>query len=384
MVTLDQLRNAFSEIEKLSRPEEIFHIQDIAITVRPLSEQEGVDVMKYASVAFEHGSDGATSRDFTSRVKTATLGYAIVQIGSLDLRTSYVEDGTTESGTPIRREKFQVVRDFLAEVSPEFLSRLFARFGDFMSRVEISAEQSIQYNPVDIDAEIERHRSVISALEERKKEVEDQNAALNPIREVASAVQEDLAETSRMAQQTAQYASPVPVQSHTPQPAPIPAPQQSVEVSTPPVYSQLEEVRHGRTQHEQVQEMLNQDSAEDLQRRNAEILAQKRAAREQHEQMLQERQAEIEARRAIKQARAEQTSAPVRRATRQPPHAAAKRTSMTLQGVEDGIEVYRPDVIPELSTRGRAPTPDGQKVQVDAPVSGNTNPMFRNPRSGSR
>lgn len=166
MLNLKQLEEAFSSLAQFNKKEDTFLVGNIPVTVRHISDEEEVTLIKYASLAFEEGvEDKATELSFVHRMKICLLSMAIVQIGNVNLRDDLVLTGDmTPKGEPVKRERAEVVRKLLAKWPSPYLIRMFAKYGELMTKLSLEAEKQIQFEPVDLDAEIQR-------LEARKQEL---------------------------------------------------------------------------------------------------------------------------------------------------------------------------------------------------------------------
>jgi hypothetical protein len=418
MIDLKALEGSFAEIAQLGRQEETFEISGTPVTVKALSDEEQIHIWKYATVALEGGEDAATHQEWMHRMKVATLSHAIVQVGDQDLRDSFVDTGEVlksgkNAGKPITREKFEVLRSLLAKWPSALLLRAFARYGDFVSRIEIQAEESVEMKPVDFDAEIERLEIRIKELKDRKdkatRELIDP-AGLSIKQALGKGRRESheklqLAEASQQSQPPAR--SPVPdsapvvveppVQpAREPLPEPPPVQESRPQPQAPPP---VHEPRAPRREYSREQalaalgqqtqspidpessfvDMEDPDTIDAIRRQEALLLHQKQQqARQRQKQALAQQEASVQ--------RAAPASVPVR-GGRRPPHAAAaqaqqavSRQVTTVQG-PDGQDVPVFQLEPQvLSSRGRQPAPDGPVV--DPQSKGAVNPKFTPPGKG--
>lgn len=389
MVSLDQLESAFAQVERIGRPEHEVRIGDIKIIMRPISDEEQVQAFKYANVAFEDGTDdGATQQDFIHRMKVSVLGYAIVQFMDLDLRDKFVYTGEeTNDGRPIKREKAEVVRSLISQWPLSFVSRAFAKFGEIETATEILAEKLIQYDPVDIETEIER-------LEARISELREQLKGKDKIDAQGMKVKETIAQQVAMQRAESVQTTEAPRQSEQPS-----RPQQQPE---PQPQYQERDVQTGRSQHQQVQQMIQEEEEEmessflgddpeaEIRAQNARILARKKKQMEEHAKASQERQRDIEARNRVKQRRARESNPPIRPAKRGggrvPPHAAAANTARKVSGMDDekfhdeNVKKYRMPA-QTISQRGaERNVSENEPVPVNPKVQGTRNNRFVSPK----
>jgi len=170
---LDQriLEEAFGQIDELSHDEISFDIGGVPVTIRVLGDEEEVEVVKYANVAWEvGGEDGATTLDYIHRLKISTLAYAIVAVSGVDLSGAYVATGEAKNdGTPIRREKVEVARRLIARWSGPYVTRAFQKYGELTTRTQLRAEKAIVLDPVDFELEISRLEGRVEELRMEQK-----------------------------------------------------------------------------------------------------------------------------------------------------------------------------------------------------------------------
>lgn len=180
MVTLKALEKAITQVEKLGKHEFTFVVEDVEITLRPLRSQEETEVQRYAQVAWEGvGDDGNTAayQEFMDRVRKATLGFSIIRLGTVDLHNvEWIETGEQdESGNTIAVPKWEAIRDLISrEWAQAFLLQVFAKFGELLERVEISASKLVKFDPADLDEEISRLEKRLADLRLAKKQRETQ------------------------------------------------------------------------------------------------------------------------------------------------------------------------------------------------------------------
>jgi hypothetical protein len=303
VLNLDVIQEAFASVEKISQREVTFLIGDLPITMRHITDAEEVEILKYASLALEEGAeDQGTQQEFIHRMKVATLSFAIVQIGEVSFREDLVDTGKKlpKSDQPLLMERAQVTRGLLAKWPKPYLTRSFAKYGELTTKVELEAERSIVYDPVDFDAEIARLQARIKEMEEGKKRQEEARLddAGKKVRDVIlDANQEQIQRSSQEATESLVTSSPEkPPQPQEPEPQEPETPQQS-EVSPQEIPPPLQD-----------QEALLQQKQAQIAAHNAQILE----AREVHKQI---------------GAASHPSAPPIRR---RPPHAGAMEVSQGL------------------------------------------------------
>ena len=378
MIDLKALQQAFESIQRIGKYEETFLVRDIPVTVRALGDKEQIAIWKYASVALEESEDAATQQEWMHRMKVATLSHAIVQIGDVDLRSEFVSTGESlDNGTPIQREKVEVVRQLLADWGSAILLRMFSRYGQFVARMELRAEAAIVSDPVDFDAEIKRLSTRIQELEDRRdkeksdlvdplgKKIRDslqlgQGISLDR-RDMAERVQERVPErVQERAPERVQERAPERVQERAPE----------MNFATPSeTYTQLEGIDPDSSFIDPADPLVLQQ----MQAQQSHLLALKQAQLERHRQAVQ----------AQENIRKEEVASVPVRTGRTPPHLQAAKTQAQIVGtLQEGgadVPVYR---LPSetISSRGTAPVVSSNPV-VNAPNESKiTNPKFQPPR----
>lgn len=185
MVTLKALEAAIAKVERIRDHEYTFEAGETTITLRPLRPDEETEVQRYAQVAMEGETNQAAIADFMDRMRHATLGFSIVQLGSVDLRNvEYVETGeVNDAGVPVSIPKWEAVRDKVAfEWSRTMLSQVFTRFGELLERMELRASKVVKFDPVDVDEEIGRVERRLADLRALKKKASE-GVAESPFRQ---------------------------------------------------------------------------------------------------------------------------------------------------------------------------------------------------------
>jgi len=179
MVTLKALEAAIVQVERIRDFEYSFEANDVEITLRPLRPDEETEVQRYAQIAMEDLEEGEATQaafaDFMDRMRHASLAFAIVQIGDLDLRdVEYVETGEQdEQGRPVSVPKWEGLRNMIGQKwTRSMLSQVFARFGELLERVELRASKSVKFDAVDLDEEIARVERRLAELRAAKQTLE--------------------------------------------------------------------------------------------------------------------------------------------------------------------------------------------------------------------
>lgn len=263
---LNTLKSALAPLAKFCSDELQFDVEGTLVTLRPLFPSEEVEVQRHAvsvltdSQETEQTNDEdplsrATALEYFDQFRVEVISYALVQIGSTDLRgVKTIETGETtqnSEGQEVRvREPLHVAIRKLINTSWSrgMITVAFSRYGDLMTKISEKADKVAKESVADLDAEVER---VTKRLEFLKKEREkrakgDPSVTAKQIqslvragqlleKEVDDAIQES--RDSREASEEAEApASPTPPAAPTPPPAPVvrapPEPRRSV---IPPV-----------------------------------------------------------------------------------------------------------------------------------------------------
>jgi hypothetical protein len=168
MVNLKALEAAINRVENVRRHEFTFEVEGQEITLRILRPDEEAEVQKYAQVALENveSADQGSYMDLMNRMRHATLGFAIIRLGELDLRNvEYIETGEHDDhGNPISMPKWEAIANLVREWGQHMLSEISQRYGDLVDRAEIHAAKAVKYDSVDLDSEIQRVESRLKDL----------------------------------------------------------------------------------------------------------------------------------------------------------------------------------------------------------------------------
>jgi len=178
MVNLKALEAAVMKVERIRDHEFCFEVDGTKICMMPLRPDQETEVQKYAQVAMEEVREGdanqAAFADFMDRMRHASLGFSIVQIGDVNLRDlEFVETGDVdEQGNPVSVPKWEAVCELVSrEWSRLMLSQVFGKFGEMLDRLELRAQKAVSFDPVDLDEEIERTQRRLGELQDAKKRI---------------------------------------------------------------------------------------------------------------------------------------------------------------------------------------------------------------------
>lgn len=379
MLDIKALEAAFARIGEIGKGEINVEVDGVRVWMRSLTPEEDVEVQRYARGENIDELDNIT---LIERFKRATIGYAVVQVGGLDLRgvTSIPTGEVLPNGTPVRVPKHEAVRRIADGWSRHATTLLFQQYAELIKRVEDEANAQVKYDTAKIDAEIERLESRLADL--RRMQVASEGVSPAPVAESLLEAEAVLSKTAIHAPREATPPAPNP----TP-PAPNPAPRQRIVpdavAPAPRASAPAPTPSSPAPAPSEIRSSVGDFTQDDVAAEEARIY-------------------EARARRAAKvedEAPAEvPPPVPVRQG-RTPPHLAARAVNETVTGVLDaatevepvgGIEAYRlPSV--NVTDRGRAGPnvppaparggPPGQRVPASAvnQVPGGTpnNPNFR-------
>lgn len=165
-MNLSDLQKALSPIAQLGKGELSIQIENLDVTLRVITAQEQRHCMEYG-----RGDDGenAVMSEFIERYRAALLSYAIVQIGSMNLRN--VNTIETDDGGRVMKHlalREMVERDFSANVT----NKLFQCYSTLATRVDLEVEQKVRYFPQDLDVEIDRLSRRIEELKAEKEKAQ--------------------------------------------------------------------------------------------------------------------------------------------------------------------------------------------------------------------
>ena len=168
MLSVESLRKAFQPICGLGLKEEEFDVEGLHVVIIPLVPDQEVEVQRWAASAVEGDDDNASGILYLDRFKTGCLSHSLVQIGDQNLRgLDYIETGEVlPNGVAVKVAKHLALRDVLKTFARPLLDAIFRKFGEMMERQEIEVSQLIEFEPVDLDAEISRLQGRIDRLED--------------------------------------------------------------------------------------------------------------------------------------------------------------------------------------------------------------------------
>lgn len=172
MLDIKALEQALETIGMLGRGELTFTVNGLPVTMRMLTAAEDITANKYArEVSAEEPVEEVRWLKFLESYKQVTLSHAIIQVGDLDLRdVEYVATGeTTDKGVPSRVAKDVAVRKIIDGWSRMATMSLFQKYQELVHRVDADADRAVQFNPQDLDTEIERVEKRLADLKQERE-----------------------------------------------------------------------------------------------------------------------------------------------------------------------------------------------------------------------
>lgn len=175
-LTLKDLEEVVAPIAKFSQQEISFDIGALAITLRSLTPEEEMDVLRFARAVVAEGEsvDQATAVDYSDRVMTRCLSYSIVVLGSMDLRgVDSLETGDKlPNGVAVRVPKTDALMGILRKWARPMRVGVFKKFHELIDKMESDVMGLIQFETKDLDVEIARLEEKLAELRERKVQAE--------------------------------------------------------------------------------------------------------------------------------------------------------------------------------------------------------------------
>lgn len=387
MLNLHDLEQAFSEISNVGRGTIECDVDGNIIVLSALLPHEEVAVQKFAASALEENKEALSANtDFLDRFQMALLSYAIVRVGNVDLTgVETIDTGETlPNGVKVKIPRNEAVRKMVTKWSRIVRQYLFRKYSDLLERIDAETDKVIRYEPIDLDAEIDRAESRVLDLKERKRVRDGEMEARHPFRQQVEAFSNpNLTEAPPSEEAPADVSSPTPPVAPPKEPdqkvantgnQPSPTPRSPIIPSAVPP-----PVKHHSAPSSvpSPEPILSPDEV----LRNIEQGIEE--AGETHD--LMDLQAEIEAEnsRLLRARAAQQQSQPALR--RPPPHAAIHKdfeaedeNPTTAQKVGDlgGTDAYR--LNQPVTLTNKQPTRSAQGVVLDQGADkGTQNPRFR-------
>lgn len=171
-LSMKDLQEVMAPLTEIGKGEATFEVNGLKVTVRTLTPEEEIATQRYARGALTEGdnNDQINALDYLDRLRAATLGYSIVQIGDTDFRgVDTIETGEKLStGVAVKIKKNEAIIKVIEGWSRTMMTAVFQRFTSLLSKVEAQVEKSIQYDDDHIDAEIIRLEEKLAELKAEK------------------------------------------------------------------------------------------------------------------------------------------------------------------------------------------------------------------------
>ena len=204
---LNTLKAALKPLTQFAQDELSFVIpmegSEVEVTLRPLLPKEEIACQQFSAgiLAASQEEEGTEDDDALTRAsalqyfdhfRTGVISYALVQIGTTDLRKEkYIETGKVLSGGAKERvERHVALRDIISESwSRAMITICFSKYGDLITTLSEKADKIASESVQDLDAEIERmERRVLSLKQEREKRAHgDPSVTAQQIRSLVNA-----------------------------------------------------------------------------------------------------------------------------------------------------------------------------------------------------
>lgn len=185
MLDIKALEQALAAIGNIGKGEITFVVDGLPVTMRVLSPDEDIAVQRYAREILddEEVKDDPQALTFVERFKRATLSYAIIQVGSMDLRgvDSIATGEVLENGTPVRVQKHIAMRKIIDGWSRTATLALFQKYNELLKRVDATAERAIHFEPDDLDAEIVRVEKRLAELKQERERLASVRTTTSPM-----------------------------------------------------------------------------------------------------------------------------------------------------------------------------------------------------------
>lgn len=167
MLDIRTLEAAFAKIGQIGKGEVDVVVDGVRVWMRALQPEEDIEVQKYARGDAEGGVENLL---LVERYKRATIAYAVVQVGDVDLRgvASVPTGEVLDNGTPVRVPTHLAIRRIVDGWTRQATTVLFHRYAELMKRIEDEANAKVSFDQSNVDAEIERLESRLVELRKVK------------------------------------------------------------------------------------------------------------------------------------------------------------------------------------------------------------------------
>lgn len=181
-IDLTTLKEALAPLAEVGKEEISFEVEGVTVYLCPLLPHEEVEVQRYSSLVLEdtqetEGKDAddsmsrAAALDYFDKFRIEVISYAVVQVGSLDLRgVEMVETGEVlDNGVKVRVKRHAAMRDLIQNNwSRSMITAVFSRYGDLVEKLALEADGLTGREPPDMDIEIARMEKRLKDLKEER------------------------------------------------------------------------------------------------------------------------------------------------------------------------------------------------------------------------
>lgn len=174
-INLQALETVLSSLQEIGQGEVTFSFQNIPITLRTLLPEEDAEVQSFAALAITDNPESVASvqtQQYIERFKIAVISHALIYMGDQDFRNiDLVETGEKlPNGNSVKIPKLKALRDIITKKwSGPLRTAVFIKYKELLDRTDIEAENKVNFDPVDLDAEILRLQNRIVELTEEKE-----------------------------------------------------------------------------------------------------------------------------------------------------------------------------------------------------------------------
>lgn len=191
-LTLEALNQILAPVEILGQEETTFEVNGLRMTMRVLTPEQESEVQRYANEVFagDNKENKGVGLEFMERFRLGLLSYAICEVGDQNLRTvAYVETGETlPTGVPVKIPTALALRQIIEKWGSTVRLGLFRKYGEMIVKVERRTEAAMQFEPSDLEAEIERLEARLTIL---KGEQAEGKQLSTPVSSMAKTILED-------------------------------------------------------------------------------------------------------------------------------------------------------------------------------------------------
>lgn len=184
MLDLATLKATLQPIREIGEVEERFDIQGTSVVMRVLNPKEELEIQRWAQANLlaaspeDQDRDNSLAVEYLNKFKLGCLSHSLVEVNGLDLRDQeFVTTGEVlPNGQPVKIKRTEAVRQMIENWPRPLLTAVFRKFNEIAERCEINSDKSIEFNPPDLDTEIQRVLQRLKTLEEMKEGKENAQA----------------------------------------------------------------------------------------------------------------------------------------------------------------------------------------------------------------